>query len=215
MMRRIRLAARFAQVLLGLSVILSGCGVSAQNEQEKAEKAYKEQLSRIYDRNQERIKGAQLLDAGALQSSNELGLRLYMELAREQEGKNIVLSPYSISEAIGMAWQGSAGTTREETAKVMGWNGALPSAIAEQSKALRSYLRLPAEGIKLKASNVLWYRKGLEPLDAYAKTLNDSYEADLTALDFQSPQAVPVMNDWASSRSSIPHSLLILSRRPF
>ncbi|ASS64899.1 MULTISPECIES: serpin family protein [unclassified Paenibacillus] len=198
----IRRKARIsALVLLGMSMLMAGCGLSAQDKEAKAEKEFLGQSGRIHDQEQARSKAALTLDKTYLQAANAFGLSLFRELAKEDKDKNIVLSPYSVSEALGMAWNGSGGKTMEEMAQAVGWSGSQPEEIAANSRELRSYLRLPAEGVKLKASNSFWYQKGLHLLEPYEATLKNSYEASLQAVDLPSPKTVEAMNEWTSKHT--------------
>ncbi|WP_198158001.1 serpin family protein [Paenibacillus sp. P22] len=196
-----RKARMSAVVLLGTSMLMAGCGMSAQDKEAKAEKEFRKQSSRIQNQEQARSEAALKLNEPYVQAADAFGLSLFRELAKTDRDKNIVLSPYSVSEALGMAWSGSGGGTKAEMAKALGWNGSHPDEIAAGSKKLRSYLRLPAEGIKLKASNSFWYQKGLHLLEPYEAALKNSYEADLQAVDMPSPKTVKALNEWVSKHT--------------
>ena len=58
-------------------------------------------------------------------ASNAFGLKLFREL--QEEGKNMAISPLSISLALSMAAEGADGDTYAEMARVLGWGIVFPS----------------------------------------------------------------------------------------
>src|SRR5262249_19176370 len=63
----------------------------------------------------------------AVQANNDFACELYRNLSKENEGKNLFFSPYSISNALAMTLEGARGETAAEMGKVMG----LPESLRE------------------------------------------------------------------------------------
>ncbi|MHC4181347.1 MAG: serpin family protein, partial [Planctomycetota bacterium] len=55
----------------------------------------------------------------AVQANSDFALDLYRQLAKEEEGKNLFFSPYSISSALAMTAEGARGETAKEMGKVL------------------------------------------------------------------------------------------------
>src|SRR5271165_7112308 len=67
-------------------------------------------------------------DQQELASANTgFGFRLLKELAREQPGANLFISPYSVSSVLQMVSNGAGGQTREELERVLGTTGLTPA----------------------------------------------------------------------------------------
>ncbi len=58
-------------------------------------------------------------DLDAASATNQLGLDLYRQFSKEKSDANLVLSPYSITAALALAYTGSDGATRTEMARVL------------------------------------------------------------------------------------------------
>jgi serine protease inhibitor len=71
----------------------------------------------------------------AVQANNDFACELYRNLSKENDGKNLFFSPYSISNALAMTLEGARGETAAEMGKVMGLPESLQN-IGEESKIL-------------------------------------------------------------------------------
>ena len=67
------------------------------------------------------------LTGPAVQANNDFACELYRNLSKDNEGKNLFFSPYSISNALAMTLEGARGETAAEMGKVMG----LPDSLRE------------------------------------------------------------------------------------
>ena len=55
-----------------------------------------------------------------VESDNKFGLKLFKEIVNEEKDKNVFISPLSVSMALGMTYNGAAGTTQEAMQKIRG-----------------------------------------------------------------------------------------------
>jgi len=56
--------------------------------------------------------------AGIVDANNKFAFNLYFQYTEKYQNKNIFFSPYSISSALAMVYEGAEGTTAEEIEKV-------------------------------------------------------------------------------------------------
>jgi len=83
--------------------------------------------------------GVSAVDKAVLESSSAFGLNLFKEtVAEADEGENVFISPLSISMALGMAYNGAQGETRDSMQAVMGLNGLDPQQVCESYQKLTS-----------------------------------------------------------------------------
>jgi len=54
-----------------------------------------------------------------VKSNSDFAIDLYRQLAKENEGKNLFFSPYSISSALAMTAEGARGETAEQMGSVL------------------------------------------------------------------------------------------------
>jgi serine protease inhibitor len=136
-----------------------------------------------------------------VQSSNAFGFRLFQEVNREEGGKNIFLSPLSVSMALGMTLNGAAGVTETDMRRTLGF-GDLP-----QNDVNASYGNLlnllpsidPKTAMEIASS--IWYRQGYPVLPAFIDVSRVFFSALVRGIDFSSPQAPDTINAWISDKT--------------
>jgi serpin B len=147
------------------------------------------------------------VDPAAL-SVNQLGLGL---LRQQSPGKNAVLSPYSVDDALAMAWEGARGETREQMAQVLGYpkvDGSAPLASLSKEVAKISSQRQRFMEPELKASELprldiacrIFAQKGFAIQPSYLDLMRKDYGSPLELVDFAAnPEgAAETINAWVA-----------------
>jgi len=134
-------------------------------------------------------------------SSNGFAFDMYDELAVEEE--NMFFSPYSISIALGMAYEGARGDTAKEMEGVLD----LPSdeeTRHEMVKDLQSTLNPDETYYDLSTANAYWLRQGEELSEAYQEIIESYYLAHGEQLDFVGDPkgSAKKINDWVSEETN-------------
>lgn len=116
---------------------------------------------------------------------NRFAFDLYRELGKKKQGKNMFLSPTSISTALAMTYAGARGMTARQMARVLHYT--LP-----QNRMHSAYGRLIGSlnrrtrksGNKLTVANALWAQRGLRILPGYLGLVSRKYRGGLRKMDF-------------------------------
>ena len=137
--------------------------------------------------------GQQLMldDSGASQekvnavvnANNQFALELYSKLNEENAGKNIFFSPYSISVALAMTYEGARGQTAEEMQSVLHFP-ADPEVRRPAFARIYNQINKGGKKYKLSTANALWAQKDYPFLDEYFNTVEKYYGGKVTNLDF-------------------------------
>ena len=149
-------------------------------------------------------------DLAALVSGNSaFGWTLYHQTAVDDE--NVVLSPYSISAALAMAYAGARGQTKQEMAQVLchpfeqedvhAAFQALGETLGSQD---RFFFNPGSDRFILDIANALWGQEGYGLLATYNSLLETYYGAGLNEVDFRSdPEgARETINAWVSDETA-------------
>ncbi|WP_084639799.1 serpin family protein [Geitlerinema sp. PCC 9228] len=145
----------------------------------------------------------QLVDA-----NNRLAWRLLSQLrhASPASGKNLFVSPTSITTALQMTWEGAQGKTQQAIAQTLALDN-LPAETRRQAMAdLANFLRHPAPSIQLDLANALWVApsegnaSSLNP--EFVKTVRKIYQAEVAELNFATPEAIATINNWVAQNTS-------------
>ena len=139
------------------------------------------------------------VDRDLTHAMNRFGLDLYAEWAASQEivQSNVMLSPAGLSMALSMLRAGAEGKTAEEMDRVLGLK-ADAEQLGEGQQVLRELLLAADPSVRTEIANSLWAREGFQLKPSFVERLEQSYEAQARALDFNSETAADTMNEWAS-----------------
>ncbi|MDK2890325.1 MAG: serpin [Methanoculleus sp.] len=144
--------------------------------------------------------GAGNISAG----NNRFAADLYRQLASDPDyaGQNLFFSPYSISSALAITYEGARGTTADEIQSVLH----LP-----QNESLRrsgfagldAVLNRGDANYTLRTANALWAQEAYPFLPEYIETAGRWYSANATNLDFASnPEGSrQTINRWVEERT--------------
>jgi serpin B len=126
-----------------------------------------------------------------------LAMDLYGRQAKSQTG-NLLFSPSSVETALGMTYLGARGDTASQMSAVLHLSGIddVPAAFETHAQAVTAN----AAGT-LTVANALWGQTGLTFVPSFTKTMNDSFGAPMTSVDFTSSSASDAINHWASDRT--------------
>lgn len=134
-------------------------------------------------------------------ANNKFALNLYSEY--KKDSGNIFFSPYSISTAFAMVYEGAKGKTAEEIQKL--FNYPTNSNLRRQSfSAIYNDLNSPNAKYKLSVANALWAQKDYKFLNEYMDTLKNYYMAQATNLDFvnATEESRLTINKWVETKTN-------------
>ena len=143
-----------------------------------------------------KLKSAQIVNA-----SNKYCFELLKSMQNKAPDKNLFISPFSTMEALSMAYNGAAGTTKDEMAGVLGFSQYSDNEINEYNQSLTSALTQADEKVKFEVANSIWYKQGFPVLQSFLDVNSEYYDAEVKALDFSSPDAVTTINNWADAKT--------------
>jgi serpin B len=129
-------------------------------------------------------------DVAAAQTA--FGLDLLHAVCARAPGENVLLSPTSAAEALGLLYPAAGGTTADRAGRLLhlpAWSPDLAAAFRDHTTALAG---LRSEGDlddddapdALLMSNRLWTQQGLEPDESYLDDLATAFDAGVQPLDF-------------------------------
>lgn len=131
-----------------------------------------------------------------VEAQTDLGFQLFRELAQQHPDQNLLISPWSISQALTMAYVGADGETLAQMSKTMGLAEMKMPDLLAANKELRGMLASGDSKVEIESANSLWARQGVAFEDAFIKRCATDFDADVQSLDFRSPDAVKTINGW-------------------
>lgn len=126
---------------------------------------------------------------------------LMNQITRAQPGGNVFISPYSVSSALQMVANGAAGGTKSEMQQVLKTSGISADALNGAFKDLDQQLE-GRKDVILNLANGMWYQEGFHMKPPFVATNQQYFRAELASVDFGSPQAAKIINDWADRKTN-------------
>ena len=140
--------------------------------------------------------------AQVISADNQFGLALFQEITKQAGPKeNTMISPLSVSLALAMTYNGAVGTTKTEMEKTLKLYGLTTGQINKAHKALVEALQSSDPDVLLEIANAIYYRKELPVKSNFVEINRDAYDAEITALDFNSPSALGTINGWVANKT--------------
>ena len=135
------------------------------------------------------------------QRSASFGIDLFKSLCDPVTPENMVLSPFSVTEALAMALNGAAGETLDAMNRVLELDGLTLAEMNAASKELCAILLGADPTRQLLSANSVWLRDGYRFDEAFVDAVKDAFAAEAKTLDFTSPRSVNKVNDWVKGKT--------------
>lgn len=133
-----------------------------------------------------------------VEGNSQFAFNIFKQLDLEDKEQSIFISPFSISTALAMTYQGAETTTKEAMAKTLGFEGIDDENLNSSYKNLIRYLKQIDKKIELNIGNSLWIREGQKIKDDFLSVNKDIFDASVTSLDFSREDAANKINQWIS-----------------
>lgn len=135
-------------------------------------------------------------DEAFLQGQTAFALSLMQEAAKTREGRNVLLSPYSLMQALAMTANGAAGDTRAEMEQVL---GGLP---LDTLNSGLNYERQNARKTVMKTANSIWYRdeEDFSVKNDFLKNAVGYYDAEIYKAPFDGTTLNDI-NSWCNDKT--------------
>lgn len=138
-----------------------------------------------------------------IEADNRFAIKLLKQATADTRDtlENLFVSPLSVAMALGMTYNGAAGTTEEAMRATLELEG---MSVAEVNEAYRSLIKLLREldpRVRFQIANSIWYKQGYSIEQPFLDANRNYYDAQVTALDFGSPTAPATINDWVNRQT--------------
>ncbi len=167
-----------------MAVSAAGCG-SGDNEKPRIE-------NEVYSMTK---------DDTLIGANTGFAFEMFSEMNADKVGENIFMSPLSISQALGMAYNGAAGETKTAMAETLKVDGIDDAAFNNGHKYLMKALNA-SEGVDVDINNSVWIREEYEVYQEFIDTNIEVFDAYVERLDFSEDSAAETMNKWIEDKTN-------------
>ena len=142
------------------------------------------------------------LEKALVSADNSFGFKLFTAVNRDEIGKNVFVSPVSVSMALGMTLNGANGATRDSMARTLEFAGLSQSDINTSYKSLITLLTGLDPNVTFQIANSIWYRPYLIVEQEFKDVNKEYFNAEITSLDFGDPAAPGIINGWVDRNTN-------------
>jgi len=135
-----------------------------------------------------------------LNANNSLGFDLLRQLSGAN-GENTIISPVSISMALGMTLNGAAGATYDSMQSVLGFQGLSREEINQSYRHLLDQLFTLDPDVLMEIANSIWIRDEFRVKESFQNINHTNFDAEIRLLDFSMPSAVDIINGWIAAKT--------------
>jgi serine protease inhibitor len=139
--------------------------------------------------------------AEIIQADNALAFELFREVNQLSTVENIMISPLSVSYALGMTYNGAAESTLQAFNEVMHFGDLTSSEVNESYKDLMEQLLNLDDRVDFSIANSIWYRKGFQVLPDFINTNQKYFDAAVEEVEFSDPNTLDLINGWIEDKT--------------
>jgi serpin B len=147
------------------------------------------------------VRDLNLLEKSVVSSDNSFGLKLFSRMNTVEQNKNVFISPFSVSMALGMALNGADGATLDSMKQVLEHSNFTMQEINESYKNISYILTNLDPKVMFQIANSVWYRDNYPVLQKFLDDNKNYFDAELSALDSDQPGAVQTINEWVNTKT--------------
>ena len=137
-----------------------------------------------------------------VQSNNKFALDLFKKVSEEEEGKSMVISPLSVTFALGMVNNGAAGETLREISKTLGYNEESVEDLNSFCKTMLKQITEIDPSTRLEIANIVLANKEAVHLkEDYIQTVQNNYDALVCYKDFLKEDVQNFINQWCEEKT--------------
>lgn len=133
---------------------------------------------------------------------NDFALQLFSKMAANSGDSNIVVSPLSVSIALGMAWNGAGSETKSEMSSMLGMNGVDDALVNQYYEVMQKSLPVVDSSTVVNLANSLWYAPDFSVKSSYLQLNQDFFDAEIRKIDFHQTWAKDTINAWVDVKTN-------------
>ncbi len=139
--------------------------------------------------------------AVAAARNTDFDMSFFHQVATDEAGKNIVLSPLSLRLALAMTYNGASGATKQAMADVLGFTGLTDQQVNERFAALMQALEGLGDEASIQIADSLWANQDFQFYPEFIQACQTNYDAEVASLDYGDPITLQTINNWVKDKT--------------
>lgn len=132
---------------------------------------------------------AAMVGASTSDSNNSFGVNLFQQELRAKPGKNVIVSPVSVSTALTLLLAGAGGETRRELSEMLMLGDGSDAALDRRAAELGEIIADKDRRVNVNIANAIFADRDAPLVKSYTESAHNRFDARIEALDFGHAQA--------------------------
>jgi serine protease inhibitor len=138
-----------------------------------------------------------------INDNNAFGFDFFRKVNSYSAGNtNLMVSPLSVSMALGMTRNGARASTLEAMTQTLGFGSLTDKEINESYKYILETFSTLDPKVKLSIANSIWHRDNFTVEPGFITVNQHYFNASVTPLDFSNPASVGTINSWVNEKTN-------------
>lgn len=134
-------------------------------------------------------------------ANSQFSFELFKEINKSDQDKNVFISPYSISSALSMLYNGANGQTESEIASMLHYDKINDEDLNNGMMYLRERLE-DIKNVELSIDNSIWIRENFPVKESFIDISKFVFDAYVTEIDMDNPKAADTINDYIKKKTN-------------
>jgi serpin B len=135
-------------------------------------------------------------------NSGIFGMNLLNEIVKTEPDSNIIISPLSVSTALGMTLNGANGSTYTQMKNTLQLSGNTQTEVNQSFQNLNNILNSADPKVTFTTDNSIWCRQGLSFEQSFLGVNKKYFNAYVQTLNFGDPASIVIINNWVSNNTN-------------
>jgi serine protease inhibitor len=141
-------------------------------------------------------------EQNVIESANDFSFDIFSRINAAEPDKNLFISPLSISTALSMTTNGTVGETKQGIKTTLHQTDMSDIEINEAYKSLATYLTTLDPKVIMQLANSNWYKDEYHIKENFKSILQEYYDAEVRAADFDNPDTKNLINGWIENKTN-------------
>lgn len=137
-----------------------------------------------------------------IKNDNKFGIQLFKQIVGNEEAKNTMVSPFSVSQALLMAYNGADGKTKEEFASLLNTKEISIDELNKTHQKLSKLLVRHDQKVLFSIANSIWYDNKFPVKKPFVEVNKSYYNAEVSKLNFGDIKTVNKINGWVANKTN-------------
>jgi serpin B len=137
-----------------------------------------------------------------IEADQQFAFELFQQVTSLSDQENIMISPLSVSYALGMTFNGADSTTLDAFVDVLHFGELTEQEVNESYQDLMGQLVTLDDRIKLTIANSIWHVDWAVVMEDFIQKNREYFDARIAALDFSDPASVDTINQWIEEKTN-------------